>query len=283
MSDAPDKFYHYTDIKGFQGIVTSKEFWLHDAYFSNDYTEHRLILKQAVARLKALANEARNSRFCQKLADSLVGVSIHPYVCCFSSEPDLLSQWRAYSDDGAGFSIGFSAASIDNLCVAHLNKKPIISFHEIEYDPDEQEVRLIGLIDRALRRYLDRIPDKDAGYGYEGIEIATAHSEVWTLATLCKNRGFREEAERRLVAMPSANDSPPPPIDVSSICFRPRGQYLVPYFRIPFKPEDIVEIYLGPKNHEREVRDVIEMLLWKHGFDAGRIEIKNSDATYGRR
>ena len=54
MTDAPETpaiLYHYSDTKGFQGIVPSKELWLHDAYFSNDYTEHTLILEKAVAHL----------------------------------------------------------------------------------------------------------------------------------------------------------------------------------------------------------------------------------------
>jgi hypothetical protein len=283
MSDAPDRFYHYSDTRGFQGIVTSRELWLHDAYFSNDYTEHRLVLEKAVSRLKDLAKGPRDSRFCEKLEASLRGVSIHPYVCCFSSEPDLLSQWRAYSDDGAGFAIGFSAAGIERLCVSHLNRQTPISFQPVEYDPCKQEVQLKELLAKGLARHLQRFPGEGADYRYEGLEIATAHSEVWSLAAICKNRGFCEEKEHRLVVMPKAKGFPPPPIDTSDMCFRVRGQYLVPYFPISFEAEDIIEIRLGPKNHEREVRDAIEVFLWKNGFDVGCIDIQNSEATYGRR
>jgi hypothetical protein len=284
MSDEPDTFFHYTDTHGFHGIVTSKELWLHDAYFSNDYTEHRLILEKAVAQLKALGNEPRNRAFCEKLEASLSSVSIHPHVCCFSSEPDLLSQWRAYSDDGGGFAIGFSADAIERLCISHLNRRTLISFHQVEYNTCTQELQLNEALAKALARYLKRFTDdKDADHRYEGLEIATAHSEIWTLAARCKNRGFSEEREHRLVVMPKANDFPPPPFDVSEMCFRPSGQHLVPYFPISFKAEDIVGIRLGPRNHEKEVRHAIEMFLGKNGFDLRRIEIKNSAATYGRR
>ena len=88
-----DTVYHYCDLTGFQGILASKELWFHDAYFSHDYTEHRLILEKAVAHLRELANQRRNSGFCAKLEALLLGVPIHPYVCCLSSQPDLLSQW----------------------------------------------------------------------------------------------------------------------------------------------------------------------------------------------
>ncbi len=281
--DKHDTVYHYTDVSGFQGILTTKTLWFSDAYFTNDYTEHRLVLEKAVAKLKELAKEPRNSRFCTKLEASLLGVSIHPYVCCFSSEPDVLSQWRAYSDDGAGFAIGFSTDRIDRLCVLHLNKKPIITFQQVEYDSGKQEAQLEQLIANDLARYLKRFPGEGADYGYEGLEIATAHSEVWSLATICKNHGFFEEQEYRLVAMPSANDVPPPAIDISEMSFRVSGGDLIPYFPICFEAEDVTEIRLGPKNHVGEIRRSIEMFLWKHGYDVGRIEIKNSDATYGRR
>jgi len=281
--DKRDSVYHYTDVSGFQGILATKTLWLSDAYFTNDYTEHRLVLDKAVAKLKELAKEPRNSRFCTKLEASLLGVSIHPYVCCFSSAPDLLSQWRAYSDDGAGFAIGFSTAGIDRLWDRYFNKPWLISFRQVEYDPGKQETQLEELIAKDLARYLELFPGEGADYGYEGLEIATAHSDVWSLATIFKNHGFFEEQEHRLIVMPKANDSPPPATDIRKMCFRVSGGDLVPYFPICFEAEDVTEIRLGPRNHASNIRQSIEMFLWKNGYDVGRIEIKNSEATYGRR
>lgn len=37
---------------------------------------------------------------------------IKRYICCFSGDGDLLSQWRAYADDGKGISIGFKKLQI---------------------------------------------------------------------------------------------------------------------------------------------------------------------------
>jgi len=36
-------------------------------------------------------------------------------VACFSAADDLLSQWRAYADDGCGFAIGFNARYFEKL------------------------------------------------------------------------------------------------------------------------------------------------------------------------
>ena len=37
------------------------------------------------------------------------------YVCCFSEEKDLLSQWRGYGSDGNGIAIGFNAQLLRKL------------------------------------------------------------------------------------------------------------------------------------------------------------------------
>lgn len=36
-------------------------------------------------------------------------------ISSYSLDPDVLSQWRAYADDGRGFAIGFSSNLIDLL------------------------------------------------------------------------------------------------------------------------------------------------------------------------
>ena len=40
---------------------------------------------------------------------------IKRYICCFSGDGDLLSQWRAYADDGKGISIGFKKSKIKDF------------------------------------------------------------------------------------------------------------------------------------------------------------------------
>lgn len=40
---------------------------------------------------------------------------IKRYICCFSGEGDLLSQWRAYADDGQGISVGFKKSQIKDF------------------------------------------------------------------------------------------------------------------------------------------------------------------------
>ena len=104
---------------------------------------------------------------------SLLDLSaIHPYVCCFSSEPDLLSQWRASSDDGAGFAIGFSGDGIDNRWTSRMDR--LITLREVEYDPCKQKTRWREVVEKCLARYVKGFPYGDTANGYESLDIATA-------------------------------------------------------------------------------------------------------------
>src|SRR5260370_41123831 len=56
---------------------------------------------------------------------------VRPFGASFSGNGDLLSQWRAYSDDGSGFSLGLRAS--------HIHKKWGVRLKKIEYREARQE------------------------------------------------------------------------------------------------------------------------------------------------
>lgn len=102
--------YHYTSLDGFKGIIESQDFWLTESDFLNDSTE----IEHGID----LAGEVFKS-FCEKnlspIADFLEGLTIKDKnprprinIACFSSARDNLSQWRAYSGNSVGISLGFS-------------------------------------------------------------------------------------------------------------------------------------------------------------------------------
>jgi hypothetical protein len=290
MTDVPDTtriIYHYCGANGFYGILRSKALWLSDAYFMNDYMEHRLVLDKAVEYLEALGKEPVNRRFCERVRESLRTVPIHPYVCCFSSKRDMLSQWRAYSDDGAGFAIGFSRDGIEDRCALSMNLNKGVTFRQVEYEPSDQEKQLREAIANRLALYLKRFPEQQTAGSNEGLEIATAHALVWDLATVCKNHGFREEGEYRIVRMPQARrfsaPNSPVPIDTFEMLSRVSDGGIVTYFEFGFSTEDVAEIWLGPKNHGRESKYSVDVFLQTNGYDVDRIRIFEAEASYGRR
>jgi hypothetical protein len=105
-------------MNGFNGILTSKSLWLSDAYYMNDYKEHRWVLDRAIEQLHEL-KEPKNIALFSEVQKYIDGIQIHPFACCFSSEPDSLSQWRAYAEDGAGFAIGFGGMALRLRCESY--------------------------------------------------------------------------------------------------------------------------------------------------------------------
>lgn len=132
----PDTLYHYCGVSGFYGIITNNNLWLTDIYFMNDYMEHVWLIEKAYKRLCEMRKTC-DKESIKSLLDRFP-VGFPPYICCFTSEPDLLSQWRAYSDDGAGFAIGFSRKVLEEQISHHTRDGIRILLSKVEYDENEQ-------------------------------------------------------------------------------------------------------------------------------------------------
>lgn len=226
MPDKPDTIYHYCGVSGFHGILTSKTLWLSDAYFMNDYMEHRWILYRVMDRLRRLGEHCETRFFCEHLLALMNAMPpLHPHICCFSSEPDLLSQWRAYSDDGAGFVVGFSTAAIEGHCAEHQKNELGVTVQPVEYEESGQDMRIANSIANFLPHFANRTGRLD-GLSQDDIAVLIrAFGQLWTIAALCKNPAFREESEWRLALLPKFRDGTTldkgiPDIGTSQMCFR---------------------------------------------------------------
>jgi len=282
-SRKPNIIYHYCGVGGFRGILESKTLWLSNAYFLNDYMEHRWVLDRVVANLIQLRVQDERRSACDALLEAMCTPAvrpIHPYVCCFSSDSDLLSQWRAYSDDGAGFAIGFSTSAIEKHCAENAKQHGLgLSLKPVVYETAEQDELTTSVLDT----YFSSFPTQPEGAIWS--LVMPTHGFIWTAAAISKNHGFREENECRVLLLPKYTDAVPlaaafPEIGPSEMCFRVSGDRIIPYFKFSFSVEDVVELRLGPKNHAREGRFGLEMFLRHNGYDLGGISIINSEATY---
>lgn len=125
--------YHYCGSQAFVEIVQSGLLWASDITKLNDPSEKKLAsdIIQCLARKHSVA--ADYGLFEERVQ----GV----YVCSFSKEDDLLSQWRAYAEDGEGFSLGFdrdALKSIDRKELLSSTRNRIgIELEEVFYDEEE--------------------------------------------------------------------------------------------------------------------------------------------------
>ena len=111
----PTGLFHYTDAAGLHGIIRSGEFWATHVYYLNDSQEFKYAARLINEQFSDLIDrgEGDTALFLDRLRgtiqsnftiwSSIAGI----YAVCFCTNGNLLSQWRAYSANGSGFSIGF--------------------------------------------------------------------------------------------------------------------------------------------------------------------------------
>jgi|ERR1035437_3982230 hypothetical protein len=137
--------YHYTAAEGLRGIIEDGCIWATNVNYLNDYAEYQhglSIIREEIENLrikeKALEDAGiEPSRFNRELARGLIISQVQQqlrtydhsqitFIASFFDAPDSsrgpatvdpgdnLSQWRAYSRDTQGYSIGFDKRILEN-------------------------------------------------------------------------------------------------------------------------------------------------------------------------
>jgi hypothetical protein len=270
--------YHYCRPDAFLEIVRSGTIW-HSAYtVLNDTMEREWGYRIFIEVTEQLRGEC-GADFIDRI-QAIVKISQTNSVAMISSyslNGDVLSQWRAYADDGRGFAIGFSTRRMD------MPAKPL----KVLYDRAAQVKELTGNIRHVFQH------EQSVGFKYN--DEFRAHWYTFGL-DLCayKNPAFAEEMEIRRVHISLALDEvtkgviPIGAIDRQNVRrspavqvdFRVSNGVLVPYVVLDYtdggKNEPLKEVVLGPKNANLESN--VEILLSTMGLN--NVAIKRSQAPY---
>lgn len=108
----PDVLFHYTNLEGAHGILTSKQIWLTKIQHLNDAVELRYAVELFRHRAQDWPGDlpAEAHPFVMETAHR-IGSFLNANICLasFCTDGDLLSQWRAYSAAANGVSLAFSS------------------------------------------------------------------------------------------------------------------------------------------------------------------------------
>lgn len=209
---------------------------------------------------------------------------------CMSEEGDLLSQWRAYAENGGGVSIGFDHAYLENLSEIKRDRQD--QFHasltQVEYDEGRQKARLdvrleqiLKLVDQgALNRPTLLSPDGpgDREKREHLFRELTSHFMFYLFDIFAiKNPAFREEREWRILfyLFNYADSSEV----FKHISYRTRSDRIIPYVAVDLETlstPSIVEVVIGPRNITPT--PVIERMLRAQGWE--NVTVRRSKATY---
>jgi Protein of unknown function (DUF2971) len=218
LSGPPAELHHFTSLDTACRIVEGDDVRLSHAEYSNDQTEMEEAKETIRHRLNARV--ARDPFFVQVLADyQNLAPNLDAFIFCMSTglktatgtSQDMLSQWRAYGQDGRGICLTLNASDLARL----VYNTPGLRINPVIYDRTTQRLFVDAILDRAFAAHSAGDPNA------RGAAVAAL---VYT-TPLMKAPGFVEEQEWRLIFMPPAGVSP-------MLDFHPRRDFLAPYLTL---------------------------------------------------
>lgn len=288
--------YHYTSLSGLIAIIETQSIYCTHINYLNDKKE----FKYGVDLIQRVIEKLKNENFetpVLQMVESQIHEIYKPerYVTCFSKEGDLLSQWRAYANQGKGVSIGFDFLRFDKSIYQY------VTGNHIEYDEDYQFQVIEELIRIIITFFIERkeiIDWKD--YGYEWLVNTVIVEFLQGIIASYKSHSFKEEQEYRFEYVIDGNiwkkedeeihfrssDTLIIPFIVLEAKYRKflrdkeKGSYkdcgAYPTFTLKRLP--INEIIIGPSLDFESTKNGIEQLLFKYKYKD--VLIKKSEIPY---
>lgn len=269
-----DLIYHYCDSNAFFAICTNRKLWMNDLHSMNDFMElhwgYSIWEQSANTRIEKYGKE-----FLDEIDEVIhfSGFQSLLLANCFSTDKDVLSQWRAYADDGKGYVIGFNAKELLGLPIRAL---------QVLYDKEQQIKEATATIDA-----LYQLKQEDSN------EFKTFCNVFGYDLSAFKNPAFIEEKEIRLIHLldfKKSNDFMKL-VDKGGIYFgedrkgeeikfRIKQDIPTPYIELDFSNNNKInpfkEVVIGPKNEV--MKTAIRIFLETIGIE--KVEINKSNASY---
>lgn len=280
----PEILYKYISQAGILGILNSNSIWATDIFYMNDSAEYihavSLMKKKIKDRMSQDKSQPPQSAAApllpeydpkydknfmelfflstiEEIIDKLT--NFHIFVCSFTNQSDLLSQWRGYCTKGSGYSIGFKTSLLIN------------SFHKKKYQLVKciyEDEKKFEIIDELLQNSLDEIPQEEVNQSklmdFLNPTIQSLIQNFFQLAPMFKDSSFYEEKEWRLV-------SPAIQPGSKNLKYREGTSMLIPYDEIQILTDDnlipIEKVVIGPTQNPDLSKEAIKGLLKTNGIE----------------
>jgi len=240
----PSSLYHYTSIRGVEGILKARAVWAPRLQFMNDSREWLYALdlvKQALHKRGTRRTDEHWPSFIAQLAGSLWRIE-GLFICVFSltAMPNQLSQWRAYCPPEGGYNLKFQV----DLLAPHLDRHNF-QLRQCVYEFTEQE-RLIGIVVDEVLTLIGTITDDNSIDSAVDSSITGFVQRLPPVAAILKHPDFSEEQEWRATALVSSYDE--------HMEYRIKGSVAIPHcvlgLESPSLPFPITEITIGPNAYQ---------------------------------
>jgi hypothetical protein len=258
-SRSVSRLYHYTDLAGLNGILSTNDLWLTHLQFSNDdeeMTHGQNIVAQILKTRKEQADPAQATylEMIQKILEEPLAGGV--YICCFCEKDNLLSQWRGYAANGTGVSIELAHQNFDFLTGPDC-PHGLLRLWKVFYREDQQRNIISKALDFAWL-YQTHLPvDKRAQNAADAMQF---------FIPTFKNHDFEAENEWRLIFTPR------PDLQVKPR-FRTARNMLVPYYSLQdlgwssTQPLPITGLCIGPSIQKMLNAQSAQLLLKQRNYN----------------
>jgi hypothetical protein len=273
--------YHYCSTDTFLAIIQNRRLRFSDINTMNDFGEMHWAYDKFIDAVNIDLGDY-DRKFLDEVDEIVSSLQLHslPLISCFSRDGDLLSQWRAYADNGAGVSLGLDSALLKRLAVR---------CGLVIYDEKEQVKYFRELLSVAHTFWKSAGNKLDLKAKFREFLFVVAFDNC-----LIKSPAFAEEKEVRFIRATtveqmddgrwSLSDSEGSSEDRFSstkqqICYRTRNGGIVAYVDLPLDglgPKLVREVILGPRSPNNGAE--VSMALLSQGFTD--FKIRKSTATY---
>lgn len=275
----PPTLYHYTTDAGLYGILESGSLWLSDIFFLNDPSELRHGISLAVTVLKNLGIDSLPEGELLKYAIASLGgpritITGNYFSCSFSRNGNDLDQWRAYADDGRGYSIAFDGISIDKAFCNSRDKSGASYPSAFPLTYDDQ--KLIGIFQQLISSIK---PISDAGSSdemqleyFKQITKELARRIIF-FSVHFKHVAYGNEEEYRFFEIIPVNGN-------SKMMLRAKAHELIRYREFNWREAGLIpkRITIGPAADQEKAATFARKCI--RGYDEDKIEIVESGIPY---
>ncbi|SHN67511.1 DUF2971 domain-containing protein [Desulfovibrio litoralis] len=270
--EEPEVVYYYCSTSTFINIVKKRELWLTSTVDMNDSLDSQWIK----GILEQFHKDFAHSADYQKVSTYFSRyISSECFLCCFSAGRDLLSQWRAYADDGKGFAIGVDTSALKQLGRSRIDclDEGIIEFAPVVYDQELQK--------KTIEEIYAKVCDYGKKFGIKNIKGIQDQIALILryLSIIFKNHAFLEEQEWRLVQREYQDTCYPMAINnylITERDYRATNNAISPFHKFLFDENFIKEVVIGPKNTSKRYRVEDFLCDNKHS----EVFVSQSSASY---
>jgi hypothetical protein len=264
----PQTLYHYCPAQSFLEIIKSGSLWLNHSSAMNDSKELRhleTVINDWEDKHPLVMQTSVQTKVIKKLRGSKRGV----FLVSFSEDQDVLSQWRAYADDAAGFCIGFDSQSL-----------PATGMPLLFGNTGWGEIRMVKInyhVGKVAQEFTKILARKEEASDWQALMM---ESKIVSLVLQCKSPAFSEEKEWRIVYTPAYQGEHSIIDDVSDPLktqYRNTRYGIFPYHVYNYnKGKPIRKVILGPRNPSS--LEYITAFLEQMGHTD--VEVERSSASY---